>query len=203
MKKIIMIFLCLILCFCAFSLSDEDVKFLKSLDSFSGSSLSGLYSQTKSAKGSSRALTTTGSVLISPEFGIAWLAEKPYASKMIVAKDHLTQQIRNNKPTLLDVSGNEIYLQIATALECVFFGDFNTMLELFVADFKRSGESWTLNLSPKEKSLTSFISSIEIKGEKSLNSLCLYEATGDKIEYKFSDLVSRELTVEEKAIYSL
>lgn len=203
MKKVLCALLCLCLCFCVFALNSEDLAFLKSLDSFSGSCLAGTYSQVKSVVGSNRALTTTGKVLISPEDGIAWLAEKPYESKLIVAEDHLTQQIRKNKPTVLDVSGNEIYTNIATALECVFFGDFETMLKVFNAELKGNEESWLLTLKPAEKALSSFIKSIEISGDKTLKQLCMYESTGDKIEYNFNDLVSRELTGEEKAVYSL
>jgi len=203
MKKISIICICLILCFSLFGLESEDVEFLKGLDSFSGSSLVGNYSQVKGVSGSTRTLTTSGKVLISPEDGIAWLAEKPYVSKLIVAKDHLTQQVRNNEPTQLEVAGNEIYTQIATALECVFFGDFETMQKVFNASLEKTESSWLLVLTPKAKSLTAFISSIEINGDSNINSLCLVEATGDKILYNFSNLTSRELSSEEKAIYSL
>lgn len=203
MKRTIVIVISLLMCFAAFCLSDEDILFLKNLDSFSGTSLAGSYSQVKSVVGSTRSLTTTGKVLISPEDGIAWLAEKPYSSKLIVTKDHLTQQIRDGKPSLLDVSGNEIYTQIATALECVFFGDFDTMLKAFEADFSRTDASWLLTLVPREKTLSAFIKSIEITGSNSINELCLYQTTGDKVVYGFVDLIVRELTSEEKAVYSL
>lgn len=203
MKRVFAFFLCFILCFCVFGLNNDDIAFLKSLDSFSGSSLSGSYSQIKGVSGSTRTLTTTGRVLISPEDGIAWLAEKPYESKLIVAKDHLTQQVRKNNPTRLDVSGNEIYTSIATALECVFFGDFDTMQKVFNAELSKSGSSWVLLLKPREKSLSSFISRIEIDGSDCLESLCMYEATGDKIVYSFENLVPGELNGEEKAVYSL
>lgn len=203
MKKVLTFTVCVLLCFSVFALSSDDIAFLKGLESFSGSSLAGSYSQVKGVAGSSRTLTTTGTVLISPEDGIAWLAEKPYESKLIVAKDHLTQQVRKNNPTRLDVSGNEIYTSIATALECVFFGDFDTMQRVFNAELDKGASSWVLKLSPKEKSLSAFISSIEINGSNSLNSLCMYESTGDKIVYNFENLVPRELSFEEKAVYSL
>lgn len=202
MKRLMLVLACVCLCFCAFALDAQDVEFLKSLDSFKGTCLAGQYSQIKGVSGSSRTLTTTGSVLISPDDGIAWIAEKPYASILVVSKDHLTQKIRNNSPSRLDVSGNEIYTSIATALECVFFGDFDTMLNVFDATLS-VGDKWSLVLVPKTKSMASFIKNIEIVGSSSIESLCMYEPTGDKIVYNFTNLISRELSGEEKAVYSL
>ena len=203
MKKCL-VFLFVLFCFSPlFAFMEKaDIEYVKSHGLFSGE-LEGNFVQTKGMTGSDRTFISRGRVIISPENGIAWFYEKPYKSILVVAEDHITQKIRDNEPKRLNVSDNEIYRQIASSIECVFFGDFETMFNVFNGNFKKDENIWQISLSPKDEMLSVFISSIVIKGKDEIKSLMLTENTGDTILYEFENLKQRTGNNEEKAVWSI
>jgi len=178
-------------------------KFSFISDAFGGSSMAGLFKQTKSVKGSPRSFTSTGSILIKTGKGIVWVTQKPYPSILVVGRDVLIQKIRDGEAVHLDIANNPIYIQIATSLECVFSADFSRIASLFTTYLSGDASGWELLLVPKDKTVASFMSSITMTGSDTFDSLKMVETTGDSILYEFSDMVQRELTDEELALYSL
>ena len=209
MRKVILLLATLILLFPLFAdtaktevdLTKGDYSFIS--DAFSGSSMAGLFKQTKTVTGSPRSFTSTGSILIKTGKGIVWVTEKPYPSILVVGRDVLIQKIRDGKATHLDIANNPIYIQIATSMECVFSADFSKIASLFTTYLTTDATGWELLLIPKDKTVASFMSSITMKGSSTFDSLKMVETTGDSILYEFSDMVQRELTDEELALYSL
>ena len=172
-------------------------------DAFGGSKMAGLFKQTKTVAGSPRSFVSTGRITIASGMGIVWCTEKPYASILVVGRDKLVQKIRDGEPSHLDIANNPIYIQIATAMECVFSADFSKIASLFKTYLSKEDTKWALTLIPKDKVVGSFMTSIIMTGSTSFESLKMTETTGDSILYEFSDLQIRELTDEELALYSL
>ena len=183
------------------NLTDGRYSFIS--DVFEGSSMAGLFKQTKTVAGSPRCFVSTGSILIKTGKGIVWVTEKPYPSILVVGRDVLVQKIRDGEATHLDIANNPIYTQIATSMECVFSADFSKISSLFNTYLTTDATGWELLLIPKDKTVASFISSITMRGSSTFDSLKMVETTGDSILYEFSDMVQRELTDEELALYSL
>ena len=210
MRKVIIVLAMLILLLPLFAedfqgtevdLTSGDYSFIS--DVFGGSSMAGLFKQTKTVAGSPRSFESTGKIIISDNMGIVWCTEKPYASILVVGRDKLVQKIRDGEPTHLDIANNPIYIQIATSLECVFVADFSKISSLFTTYLTKEDTKWTLLLVPRDKVVASFMTSITMTGSSSFESLKMTETTGDAITYEFSELQMRELTDEELALYSL
>ena len=182
-------------------LMSGDYSFIS--DAFGGSTMAGLFKQTKTVAGSPRSFVSTGKITIATGKGIVWCTEKPYASILVVGRDKLVQKIRDGEPSHLDIANNPIYIQIATSMECVFSADFSKIASLFKTYLSKEGTNWTLTLIPKDKVVGSFMTGIIMTGSSSFESLKMTETTGDSILYEFSDLQIRELTDEELALYSL
>lgn len=183
------------------NLTEGDYSFIS--DAFGGSSMAGLFKQTKSVAGSPRSFTSTGSILIKTGKGIVWVTQKPYPSILVVGRDVLIQKIRDGEAVHLDIANNPVYIQIATSLECVFSADFSKIASLFTTYLTTNATGWELLLIPKDKAVASFMSSITMTGSDAFDSLKMVENTGDSILYEFSDMVQRELTSEELEFYSL
>ncbi len=210
MRKVIIVIAMLILLFPLFAadnpgtevnLMSGNYSFIS--DAFGGSTMAGLFKQTKTVAGSPRSFVSTGRITIASGMGIVWCTEKPYASILVVGKDKLVQKIRDGEPSHLDIANNPIYIQIATSMECVFSADFSKIASLFKTYLVKEDTKWTLTLIPKDKVVGSFMTSIIMTGSSSFESLKMTETTGDSILYEFSDLQIRKLTDEELALYSL
>ena len=210
MRKVIIFIAMLILLFPLFAtdnpgtevdLMSGNYSFIS--DAFGGSTMAGLFKQTKAVAGSPRNFVSTGRITIASGMGIVWCTEKPYASILVVGKDKLVQKIRDGEPSHLDIANNPIYIQIATSMECVFSADFSKIASLFKTYLVKEDTKWTLTLIPKDKVVGSFMTSIIMTGSSSFESLKMTETTGDSILYEFSDLQIRKLTDEELALYSL
>lgn len=209
MRKVIVLLTILIILFPLFAddaktqvdLTEGDYSFIS--DAFGGSSMAGLFKQTKTVAGSPRSFVSTGKILIGSGLGIVWLTEKPYASILVVGKDVLIQKIRDGEATHLDIANNPIYIQIATSLECVFSADFSKIASLFTTYLSGDATGWELLLVPKDKTVASFMTGIIMAGSSTFDSLKMTETTGDAILYEFSDMQQRDLTDEELALYSL
>lgn len=212
MKKVLLLFSALCLCVCAFAINSDEITGKLDMTSpsfdivrkaFSKDPLFGSFTQTKAVTGSTRKFTSTGTVQIAPGYGIIWYTSKPYSSVLVVGKNGIAQKIRDGEPTHMDLAGNEVYTQIAQVMECVFFGDFDVMQKTFDCYFKAESDKWGIRLVPSDKTIKSFIDHIVILGGQSIDSLLMVEGTGDSVLYEFSDLVSREMTDEEKNAYSM
>lgn len=210
MRKVIILLAMLILLLPLFAaenigtevdLMSGDYSFIS--DAFGGSTMAGLFKQTKTVAGSPRSFVSMGKITIATGKGIVWCTEKPYASILVVGRDKLVQKIRDGEPSHLDIANNPIYIQIATSMECVFSADFSKIASLFKTYLSKEDTNWTLTLIPKDKVVGSFMTSIIMTGSSSFESLRMTETTGDSILYEFSDLQIRELTDEELALYSL
>ena len=209
MRKVIVLLTILIFLFPLFAeetktqvdLTKGNYSFIS--DAFGGSSMAGLFKQTKTVAGSPRSFVSTGKILIGSGLGIVWLTEKPYASILVVGKDVLIQKIRDGEAVHLDIANNPIYIQIATSLECVFSADFSKIASLFSTYLSGDATGWELLLVPKDKTVASFMTSITMAGSSTFDSLKMTETTGDAILYEFSDMEQRDLTDEELALYSL
>ena len=209
MRKVILLLTMLILLSPLFAdnagtqvdLTKGDYSFIS--DAFGGSSMAGLFKQTKTVAGSPRSFVSTGAILIKTGKGIVWCTEKPYPSILVVGRDTLIQKIRDGEAVHLDIANNPIYIQIATSMECVFSADFSKIASLFTTYLSKAGDAWELLLIPKDKTVASFMTSITMTGSDTFDSLKMVETTGDSILYEFSGMEQRELTDDELAFYSL
>ena len=211
MKRAFLAFVLMVACALLFALDADGIN--KAMDwessdakliegAFSEQSAVGSFKQTKSLAGSPRKFTSTGKIQILPGTGIVWYTEKPYASVLVVGKDKLSQSVRGGDFVSLGIADNRIYVSIAQCMDAMFSGDFTTLRSMFKAYCLIDGGTWKVKLIPQDKTVASFMDYIVLSGSSCMESMLIAETSGDSVLYEISDLVYRELTEDEKAVYS-
>jgi len=204
MKKILTTFL-LVCCLAPLAASlPSDPAFKEATASFShASDLVASFEQTKTIPGMKRALVSTGTMYLSTTKGIIWDIKTPYPSLMVVENDYIIQQTKNKTKTKLNVSDNQIFMDIATSLQLVFSGDFSHIDQNFSLAFTQQDTSWQITLTPlKKSSIATFLSEIIIQGSLQLEKVMMQETSGGSITYRFTNLEERELTHEESLLFN-
>ncbi len=161
------------------------------------------FAQTKHIGGINRSFRSTGTMYLEPGFGIAWNIQKPYPSLMVVSSSSLTQKLPGKEPIRLEFGDNPVFTHISRTIEMVLSGSLSTLEESFFLSFMKEGEEWVLALKPKQKDVASFVGSFVLGGREELNTVLMYEKSGDSVRYDFSCLKRRPLSEEEHAAFSM
>lgn len=168
----------------------------------------GTFFQTKTISSIKRDLQSSGTFVFCAE-GIIWKTEKPFPSVLAVGSDVMVQIGADEKKTVSDISGNETFRNIVSALNSVFSNDAERLKSNFdISLEEKGGGKWSAVLFPTDKTIASVIDSIELDGTVdssggALRSVLICESSGDKIAYSFSDLrYPEELSADEKALFS-
>ncbi len=184
-------------------LDRSDPDFVSMQERFSDLPLVASYTQTKHISKIKKDLVSTGKMLMAPNRGMVFIIERPYRSVMIVGRDQMKQQVGSGKVSQMDVSKNHIYTSMASSLESIFTGDYDTIEKNFKISFLSQDGRWYLGLRPREKTLSAFIESITIAGRDTLEELLMKEESGDYVLYTFTECIQRELGQDEEKYYSL
>ena len=165
----------------------------------------GDFVQSKTIAKNGRTLKSSGKYIFTLE-GIAWNTEKPFSSSLVLKSDSMIQISAEGKKTVTDASGNETFKSIASTLTSVFTGKEDDLLKNFECNFSTDGSLWTVELSPRDKTVASMMKKIVLCGtvEKTeITSIELSEASGDVVMYAFQNSVHpKDLTDEEKTCFS-
>ena len=162
----------------------------------------GEFKQTKLIKRIKREMASSGVFIISSGDGILWQSQKPYFSSMAMTKNALIQSGSDGKKSVLKAEDNKTFRQFATILSSVFEGDARGLTENFDVEFIGSLTGWNINLIPKNSTVRSVISEIEMVGNDSIDGMVLHEANGDFIRYEFFNQTYPDaLTSEEKSFF--
>lgn len=168
--------------------------------------MTGKFTQVKTISKLNRSLNSSGTFIFSLD-GIMWKTEKPFPSTLAVGMTSVVQTMANGKQTVIDASTNQIFTSISSTLSAMFRGDEVKLSENFNVNFSINGSSWTAVLSPKDKAVSSILSSIEVGGNykesfAEMNKIVMTEATKDTITYSFTEQkYPKELTADEKAYF--
>ena len=149
----------------------------------------GDFAQEKTAKALKRPLKSSGTFRID-EAGIEWRTVKPFKSVMKVEKTKITQIGADGKENIIEAGSNQVFQSVAQMMSAVFSGDKSALEDAFFVDFADEGESCTLSMKPKDKTIQSAISSIDMRVDcvkKEMRSVLVTQANGDTILYTFSN----------------
>ncbi len=183
-------------------LDRSDERFIRVEETFTGDPIVADYVQTRTIGRLGRSLESSGRMIVRPGYGIAWQTMKPYASLMVVGRSTMFQQV-GTRMVQMDVSGNLVYLAMAQAIESVFSGDFSQVDTVFDAFFIENDGKWVIGLVPVDETIASFVGSITITGDRTLESVTMVETSGDSILYEFADVEMRELESDENALFEI
>lgn len=183
-------------------LDRSDERFIRVEETFTGDPIVADYVQTRTIGRLGRSLESSGRMIVRPGYGIAWQTMKPYASLMVVGRSTMFQQV-GTRMVQMDVSGNLVYLAMAQAIESVFSGDFSQVDTVFDAFFIENDGKWVIGLVPVDETIASFVGSITITGDRTLESVTMVETSGDSILYEFENVEMRELESDENALFEI
>ncbi|WP_438632665.1 LolA family protein [Microbulbifer sp.] len=122
----------------------------------------GRFTQKKTLPQLPRPLLSSGVVALSKERGVSWRVVQPLQSHLIMSEE--------------GAGDDALARQIANPLLQIFRGDFTRLEELFEVQAQLREESWSVTLTPRSEVLAGFIASIEVSGNKSIESIHLAEA---------------------------
>jgi len=149
----------------------------------------GDFVQEKRAKALKRPLKSQGKFRID-ENGIEWKTEKPFKSTMKVNKTEIIQIAADGKVTKMDGRGNQVFMSVAETISTIFTGDKEALNRNFITNFEDKGAEWKLSLEPKDSTIKSAISIIEMNGKvdkDEFDSVKVTQASGDTILYSFTN----------------
>lgn len=164
----------------------------------------GSFVQTKVIRKIKREIKSSGTFVIAGEEGLLWNTLKPVKSSMAITKGGILQTNAKGKRTIVSSGENATFAQFSSLITSLFNGDVESLDKNFEIEFIGSAESWNVNLVPKDSSVKGFIESIEMAGNKTIDSMVLNEASGDFTKYEFSaQTFADALTDEEKVAFSV
>jgi hypothetical protein len=147
----------------------------------------GNFEQEKYLSRLDRSLQSSGTFIITAESGMVWDTAKPFPSVLTLGKDYLIQSRPGGQKTVLSAQGNETFIRMAEVLSAVFSGRSRGLLDNFEVYYSGGPADWELGLSPREKAIGSFAERIIMKGDTAINSIMIYEQSGDTIRYFLSN----------------
>lgn len=76
----------------------------------------------------------------------------------------------------------------------VLLGKRKALAKDYALAFKRDGKSWSLTLTPKDKTLLQFMKQIEFRGEgEEISSMVMLEKNGDETKTVFSNIKAKKM----------
>lgn len=146
--------------------------------------LNGVFTQHRKITVLPLPLISTGEFSYHHQTGMIWDTLEPIQSKIHIT--HHGIQTENNELT----AQNTGLAQLASMLLGIFSGDLVSLSEQF--DFQVNGNmtEWHLHLAPKNEMVAAQISSVDIRGRKTTESVAIADANGDHTDLIFT---TREL----------
>lgn len=181
----------------------QDTAFAQVCESISAHKITkGSFSQTKLIKKISREIKSSGTFIVSADDGILWNTQRPFASSMAITKSGIIQTAATGKKSVVSAGGNATFEQVSSLMTSLFNGNADELSKNFEIEFIGSVGNWNVSLTPRDSSIKSFITNIEMAGRATIDTMVLHEAGGDFTKYEFSNQSFAEsLTDEERAAF--
>ena len=164
--------------------------------------LRGRFEQTKEIGRLDRTIRSAGRFVISRDHGLVFDTETPFPSTTIIGEDFFLQQRDSGERSVIDAEDNPVFLQFSDTMRATFSGDVETLFERFEVFFREIDDRAYIGLIPRDQTVRSVISSMEIVGTDVIHEFVTTEPTGDSVRYIFSKTDSSdELFPDERALF--
>jgi len=145
----------------------------------------GDFEQTKTVKGFKKPLLSHGHFLMAKDQGIQWLTTAPFASTLIVTREHLITKTGDSVQQL-DTRTEPSLRAINDLLMAVLAGDMNALDQRFHVEGTLNNKGkWHISLTPKDKEVSLFIARIDMEGADYVERIVLQEKSGDESKLQF------------------
>ena len=165
-------------------------------------SLSGEFSQDRFLSGFDQPLQTKGTFAYAPEMGLAWIVREPFASRLIVTKGAVFQEVHGQVVEL--EGGSALATQISDMIVPLLSSDFNKLsqdFEIKEENVNEDASKWHLMMIPKSAGMQQVVQKIEVEGAQQTQKIIIFKPGGDRDEIYFSDQAVFETVPEDLKRY--
>lgn len=160
--------------------------------------LRGEFEQAKTIKGFKRPLVSKGTFVMARDKGVQWVTAQPFASTVVVTRERLLTLGESGASRQVDTRQEPGLKAVNEMLMALLAGDVKVLAERFQAEGALQGaQGWRLALKPRDASLAGFITRIELEGHRHVDSVNLYEASGDASRIRFFNHAASSLSPAE------
>lgn len=137
----------------------------------------GEFEQQKHLKILRKPLVSKGNFTYHQNKGVIWQTLSPVTSILLVNESHLiTAQGEQLIPTTF-----------GSVFQAMLGGDLSKLQDNFIITAKQ-GDTWQLQLQPKEVMLQKIIQAIELSGDTEIRALVIQETNGNRSDIRFSHI---------------
>lgn len=157
------------------------------------------FHQEKTIQVLSRPLLSRGRMVFQLGRGILWEVKEPYAARMLLKSDHIIEWKAKGAPQRSSFEAVPGLRALSHVILSAMAGDFDQLYNDFDVRRNPTGVGWWLTLSPKKTSaLTGAISKVEIRGNRFVESVSLFEVRGDQTVIQFSGFRTEPNALDEQ-----
>jgi hypothetical protein len=150
-----------------------------------GESLQGRFVQQRFLQGFNQPLKSTGSFVLSPGRGVAWLGETPFVTTTVIGPGGLAQRV-SGATTVYPASRLPVIATLYDIFASALSGDWQKLTAMF--DVHRdSGAEWTVILRPRQAGNAGMpISTVTVRGSRYVDGVEVRRTNGDWDSIEFS-----------------
>ena len=138
----------------------------------------GNFVQKKYSPKDGRNMVSSGTFVFSTE-GIILNTLRPISSKTGITPKAIINETSNGQRRIMDNSENATFSSISNMVVAILNGDKTELENNFVCDISGTAQSWKVILTPKDSTIASTISSIELNGNSSTITSLVMNASGN------------------------
>lgn len=139
----------------------------------------GTFDQSKQVKGFKKPLKSQGTYRVAKGEGVQWNTVKPFASQLTVTATEIVARSGETETFKLSAKEEPTVRVITTLLFSVLSGDLKSLESHFDATGGLTSEGWAIELTPHKGPLEKVFTRISIKGNATVSSVHMTEASGD------------------------
>ncbi len=140
----------------------------------------GYFHQEKYLKAVDASLRSSGEFAYERGKSIRWEILEPIHSKILMTPDGISSQQGNGELLQLQKSDNSVAAIVGEVFFAVLTADWENLSAFFEIDGGIEGDSWHVELIPRESTARKIFSRIELRGRRLLQVVILHEAGGNR-----------------------
>ncbi|MEO3990584.1 outer membrane lipoprotein carrier protein LolA [Pseudocitrobacter cyperus] len=163
------------------------------------------FEQTRTIKTMPQPLRSQGEMLIARNHGLLWDQKTPFPMLLMLNDTRMVQQVNGQPPQVITADNNPQMFQFNHLLRALFEADRKVLEENFRIDLQnRDNAHWALRLTPITSPLNKIFASIDLGGDKFLETIELNDNQGDRTDIRLSQhrLTPVTLTHDEQQRFS-
>ncbi len=143
------------------------------------------FHQEKVMRALNRPLVSEGQLIFVEGRGVLWQVTAPYAVRVLVKADEIVEWEEGAQPRRMALGTNPIFRALSHVFLAALAGDVAVLGEQFDVQAALEGGGWQLRLRPKDPTLASVFSTVQVGGGPFIETVRLAEVSGDQTTLRF------------------